>query len=145
MVEIEQRAPGWTARGLVRLHRIGGEQSREHDEVAEQEDPEPVRDNDACRRRPVVARPAYEFDPRLGGCRHAGRPNRACSMRAISGAEISRSRFSLQPNTIAPVTTARRPRIASHQIDQIAAKPAIVTKKAVTKPIGLLRGTSMAS
>ena len=40
---------------------------------------------------------------------------------------------------------ARRPRITIHQMCQISAKPVITAKKAMTKPIGLLRGISIVS
>ena len=66
-------------------------------------------------------------------------------MRAISAAEISRSRSSLQPNTRIVTAAARRPRIAIHQMCQISAKPVTTAKKAMTKPVGLLRGISMGS
>ena len=66
-------------------------------------------------------------------------------MRAISVAEISRSRSSLQPNTRTVTAAARRPRIAIHQMCQISAKPVTTAKKAMMKPVALLRGISMAS
>ena len=103
IAEIEQLGPGRSAGGVARQHRIGREQPREHDDVAEDEDPEAVGDDDARRGRSAAAPPARELGGnRVDRCyRHAGRPrpSRARSIRAISVAEISRSRSSLQPNT----------------------------------------------
>ena len=123
-------------------HRIGREQRREHDDVAEDEDPEPVSDDDARRGRPAAAAPARELGRNrgraVGRYRHAAclRPSRARSICATSAAEISCSRSSLQPNTRTATTAARRPRIAIHQICQISAKPVTTAKKAVMKPVG---------
>ena len=55
--------------------------------------------------------------------------------RQLSSAEISASRSSLQPNVPAVTTMAMMPGIAIHQMCQIAAKPVIVAKKAVMKPV----------
>ena len=84
-----------------------------------------------------------ELDDRL--LRLAPEPGRAASNRASSAAGISRSRSSLQPNVIATMTIAARPKTTSHQMCQIAANPNDTAKKAMTKPVGLLRGNSIAS
>ena len=63
---------------LPRQDRKGREQRREHDHVAEDEDPESVSDDDALRRRPAAAAPARELGWNRGwssiDCcdRHAG-------------------------------------------------------------------------
>ncbi len=58
IAEIEQLAPGRSAGGVARQDRIGGKQSRKHHDVAQDEEPEPVGDDDAhrvpARRRPPV-------------------------------------------------------------------------------------------
>src|SRR5277367_2269140 len=132
---------------LRRLNSVDREQPREYDEVAEDEDPESVGDDDARRRRPAAATPARELAGNRvdRSHRHAGRPrpSRARSIRAISLAGISRSRFSLQPKTRTVTRMARRPRIANHEMYQIAEKPATTAKKAMTKPMGVLRGISI--
>ena len=63
IAEIEQLGAGRSAGGVARQHRVGREQPREHDDVAEEEDPEPVRDDGTRRGRPAAASPAHE----LGG------------------------------------------------------------------------------
>src|SRR5215471_6418873 len=50
-----------SAGGIAPQDRKGGEQRREHDHVAEDEDPEPISDDDALRGRPAAAAPAREF------------------------------------------------------------------------------------
>ena len=57
---IEQLGAGRTARGRVHEHRVGGKQRREHHDVAQQEDPEAI-GND---------------DPLWGGAGFAGRSKR---------------------------------------------------------------------
>src|SRR5581483_3229533 len=54
-VEVEQLALERAAGGLVEQHRVGGEEAREEHEVAQEEDPESVADDDAERRRPARA------------------------------------------------------------------------------------------
>ena len=54
IVQVEQIFAARPSRGLAGEHRIGGEKRREHNDVAEQEDPEAVADNDALRCRVVV-------------------------------------------------------------------------------------------
>ncbi len=153
IAEIEQLGAGRSAGGVARQHRIGGEQRREHDDVAEDEDPEPIGDDDALRRRPAAAAPAREFGwnrgrNRVDRCyRHAGRP---ASAGPVPFAQVRRPRFRARgPRSSRTIRTmiaaARRPRITSHQICQISEKPVITAKKAMTKPIGLLRGISMVS
>src|SRR5207302_2310556 len=149
IAEIEQVTAIRSAGGLTRQDRVSREQPREHDHVAEDEDPEAVSDDNARRGRAAAAPPAREpgWD-RVDRCyRHATRPrpSRARSIRAISAAGISCSRFSLQPNTRTVIAAARRPRITIHQMCQISAKPVTTAKNAVTKPVGLLRGISIVS
>ena len=67
IVQVEKIFAARPSRGLSGEHRIGGEKRREHDDVAEQEDPEAVADDDALRgrirviesrsRRPTMAPP----------------------------------------------------------------------------------------
>src|SRR5262249_56074506 len=52
---------GRAARGIAPQDRKGREQRREHDDVAKDEDPEPISDDDALRGRPAAAAPAREF------------------------------------------------------------------------------------
>ncbi len=54
-VQVEQVTPRRPARRLAREHAVGREERGEHHDVAEQEDPEPVGDDDAFRRRPAFA------------------------------------------------------------------------------------------
>src|SRR5207248_9623269 len=123
------------------------------DDVAEDEDPEAVGDDDAGRRRAAAAMAARERGRSCRGdridCghRHAGclRLMRARSSCAISAAESSCSRSSLQPNTSIAMAAPKTARIAIHQICQISAKPAAEAKNAITIPIGLLRGISIVS
>src|SRR3984957_21192718 len=49
IVQVEKIPAARPSRGLPGEHRIGGEKRREHDDVAEQEDPEAVADNNALR------------------------------------------------------------------------------------------------
>ncbi len=72
-------------------------------------------------------------------------PQRARSICATSAAEISCSRSVLQAAINTTIAAAKKPRMASHQICQISEKPMITAKKAMMKPAGLLRGTSIAS
>src|SRR4029077_12169015 len=122
---------------------------REHRDVADDEEPEPVCNDGPRRGRAAAAAAGHKLGANcVDRCyRHAGRPkcSRARSIRAISLAGISRSRFSLQPNTRTVTKIARRPRIAIHQICQISAKPVATAKKAMTKGVALLRGISMVS
>ena len=46
---IEQLSTGRTARSRMHEHRVGGEQRREHHDVAKQEDPEAIGDDDPLR------------------------------------------------------------------------------------------------
>src|SRR3984957_2259872 len=49
IVQVEKIPAARPTRGLPGEHRIGGEKRREHDDVAEQEDPETVTDDDTLR------------------------------------------------------------------------------------------------
>ena len=134
IAEIEQLASARPARGRVRQHRIAREERREHDDVAEQEDPEAVADDDPLRRgaagamlRPVPGRRA---DAAIGCCvvavssasPRAGRQRRsrgaraarlARSIRATSSAGMMSSSWSRQAKTTkvakAPTAADGRP------------------------------------
>src|SRR5262249_8174371 len=154
IAEIEQLGSGRSPGSIALQDRIGREQRREHDHVAEDEDPEPISDDDALRGWPTATAPARELGwnrdwSSLDCCdRHAGSltsPRRARSICATSAAVISCSRSMLQPAIRTTVAAARKLRIANHQMCQINEKPMTVAKKAVMKPAGLLRGISIAS
>src|SRR5258708_22309075 len=49
IAQVEQLPPARPARGLPDQHRVGREKGREHDDVAEQENPKAVTDNDPLR------------------------------------------------------------------------------------------------
>jgi hypothetical protein len=83
--EIEQILPARPARRLGGQHGIGREERREHDDVAEQEDPEAVADDDALgclvarrvfRQMPPIQRGHADADAvRVGACL----PGRHCA------------------------------------------------------------------
>ena len=132
---------------LLRQDRIGREQRREHDHVAEDEDPEPISDDDALRGRPAAAQPAREFGWNHGwssidcvdchaGCLTSSGP---FHLRNFGGRDFV---FTLD----APAGSQhhddcgdQKLRIASHQMCQISEKPKERRQEAVTKPTGLLR------
>ncbi len=66
-------------------------------------------------------------------------------MRATSSAGISYSVRSRQAKTTKVAKAPTKPAITIHQMCQISAKPITVAKNAQMKPVGLLRGISMAS
>src|SRR5258708_19925428 len=67
----------------------------------------------------------------------------ARSMRATSLAGISYSSWSRQANTTKVAKAPTKPAATIHQMCQIMAKPITVAKKAQTKPVDELRGSSM--
>src|SRR6516164_919999 len=130
VAEIEELGSGRSAGGIAPQDRKGGEQRREHDRVAEDEDPEPISDDDPLRGRPAAAAPARELRWNRGwssiDCRdrhEAASPHRARSICATSAAEISCSRSMFHPAIRTTVAAARKPRIANHQMCQISEKP----------------------
>src|SRR6516164_3208053 len=152
IAEVEELGSGRAAGGITGQDRIGREQRREHDHVAEDENPESISDDDSLGRRPAAAAAARELcwnsDQWSVECRcnrHVGLIYRACSICAISLAEISSSRSMLQPAIRTTMMAATKLRMANHRMCQISAKPKTVAKKAVTKPAGLLCGNSIAS
>ena len=139
-------------------HRVGREQRREHDDVAEQEDPEPVGDDDALRRQPRRPR-ASRCPPTRGRCDARPRPERAARLRqpAVMSARLRRWRARPRrapfgwPGRCCATSSAgmlvprpgparRRPRRSRrrraratptiHQMCQISAKPVSVAKNA---------------
>ena len=54
-LQVEELERPGSARGRVRQHRVGRIEAREHHEVGQEEDPEPVGGDDALRRRSAVA------------------------------------------------------------------------------------------
>ena len=67
ILQIEQILPARPACSLSGQHRVGGEERREHDDVAEQEDPEAVADYDSLRGRIRVIENGYGGAPSLLG------------------------------------------------------------------------------
>ena len=67
----------------------------------------------------------------------------ALSIRATSSAGISYSVRSRQAKTTKVAKAPTSATAASHQMCQIIAKPAMVAKKAQTKPVALFRGISI--
>src|SRR5260370_14176306 len=146
MAQLEQVAAGRSAGGLSGQHRVGGEQCREHDDVAQQEDPKPVSDDDAYRRRTAAAVAAhYRRYPRPGelgsACLGAHAKSLSCgrarSARPNCSPDTSSSTRSIQPKASRVSTAHASPKIASHQMCQIRAKPVTTAKKAGTNPLGL--------
>ena len=83
--------------------------------------------------------------PRLAPAPLARAVYRVRSAAANVSAEILLSARSTQPKASKVAAAQIKPRIAIHQMCQIIAKPVMTAKNAVTKPLGLLRGTLMAS
>src|SRR5216684_1488152 len=146
IVQIEELAPGRSAGGVARQHRIGGKQRGKQHDVAEDEDPEPVSD-DGTGRCQAAAVPLQGIgrQPINRDNAHATprRPDRARSIRAISTAGIAVSRASIQPNANNVIAAPARLSATNHQMCQIRAKPVADVKKAMTNPVALLRGTSI--
>src|SRR6185437_13111025 len=69
----------------------------------------------------------------------------ARSRRATSSAGIRISSWSRQANTTNVAYAPASPSRTSHQMCQMSAKPVTTAKKAVTNPVGLLRGMWMGS
>src|ERR1700722_10501705 len=97
VVEVEQLMAAWATRGRTGQYRVGGEEGRKHDDVAEQEDPEAVADNDTLRddllRR---TRGGAMHDYSGLGAAHDTAPR---PMRAASAAGMTSSVRSRQANT----------------------------------------------
>src|ERR1700722_16484911 len=165
IMQIEQILAARPACGLSREHSIGGEERREHDDVAEQEDPKAVADNNALRCRVGVIQNNRGRAPRLLAPAVAvvcaclkGRHERAStvatasprarrfarSMRATSSAGISYSVRSRQAKTTNVAKAPSRATMTSHQICQIMPKPPKLAKNAPIKPVGLFLGISIA-
>ena len=128
-------------------HRIGREQRREHDDVAEQEQPEAVGDDDRVEAGPPPPAPGTSS---VGS---ALRTVASCSCAPLHAAEarVPSARSRAAETSISAIVApaehqratkrARKPTIASHQMCQISAKPPIKAKKAMTTPTALLRGS----
>ena len=65
-------------------------------------------------------------------------------MRATSSAGMTYSSWSRQANATKVANAPTKPAATIHQMCQISAKPMTVAKNAQTKPVGELRGISMA-
>src|SRR6516165_11942862 len=119
IAEVEELGSSRSARGVARQDRIGREQRREHDHVAEDENPESISDDDSLGRRPAAAAAASERYWNRGwsslecccDCHASASPHRVRSICAISAAEISCSRSVLQPAVSTTTAAARKPRI----------------------------------
>src|SRR6202020_2639858 len=165
IVQVEQIPAARPSRGLAGEHRIGGEKRREHNDVAEEKDPEAIADNDAlrcrvgviqsdCGRAPRLLAPAVAVVRACLKGRHE-RPSTvatasprarrlARSMRATSSAGISYSVRSRQAKTTNVAKAPTRATMTSHQICQIIPKPPKLAKNAQMKPVGLFLGISLA-
>src|SRR5579859_5662906 len=160
ITQIEQIPARRTAGGGALQHGEGGEDRREHDDVGQQEDPEAETDDDALVGRttcPAIRTMAelVGVDRVSDGGAHAdkSRAVRACSrmwrrsrsMRATCAAGIMNSSSRRQAKATKTPYAPARPNSTSHQICQIIANPISEEKKAVTTPVGVLRGISIAS
>ena len=147
-------------------HRVGREERGEHDDVAEQEDPEAVADDDALGDRSGRQRLRVGTFRRRG-LGDSGRSSPAVASKRAHGVGCSWARCLAARAAVGPVdardlvgrndvlvlsrqanTTkvAKAPTNATatiHQMCQISAKPMMVAKKAQTKPVGVFRGISM--
>ena len=143
----------------ARQHRIGREEGREHDDVAEQEDPEAVAGDDALGRGPApvaLACGSHACASVSAAVAHCG----SLSRRVLARSRDARPVAAIDPRDF--LCRNRRPRRGRarrtrrrwqrrrrarrstiHQMCQISAKPIMVAKKAQTKPVGELRGISM--
>src|SRR5262245_12057515 len=164
-VDVEKLRCARATRGGFRQHRMRSEECREHDEVGEQKDPEAEADDDALRGRTRLAVTGCFDSPMPRDCErgrsgrhqcrstHAGFSCKASvraarfarSMRATSSTGITLSDTSRQANTTNVAYAPTRPSAAIHQMCQMSAKPTTMANTDVTKPVGELRGTSMAS
>src|SRR3984957_1106825 len=151
MAQLEQFSAGRSSGGLSGQHRVGGEQSREHDDVGKQEDPKSVADDDSHRRGPLTAashRRSQSGELRRTNLRaHAGVApcSRVRSAAANCSPDTSFSMRSIQPKATNVSEAQANPMIANHPICQISAKPVTTAKNAVTNPLGLLLGSSIDS
>src|ERR1700758_2652502 len=147
---IEDLGARQAARGRPRQHRVGCKQRGEHHDVAQQEDPEAVGDDDplggvagfACHCRGGLV------DLMIDGNQDVHAAISACcsaSKRAILSAGISISSSSRKAKSSMATKMPSVPSAAIHQICQISAKPETTAKNAITKPIGLFFGISIAA
>ena len=162
--QIEQIRRARSAGGRVREHRIGRVESREQDEVGEQEDPEAVGGDDALRRGALLAAVVVA---RCRACADRASASRCIGTRcdARLAALDERERGPARRSRVDPRDLVGRQlvfgmvapgeddegregadepdRSTIHQMCQISAKPVTTAKKATTKPVGLLRGISI--
>ena len=165
--QVEQVAAARAAGGGVGEHRVAREQRREQDDVADQEDPEAVGDDDALRRsvrRLLGERLGVAADKRTSaagdparvrlrpGAHESGLSVRSAASRAARlarstlatvAAGIASSCSSRQATTTNTAQAPTKATATSHQMCQISAKPMMVEKKAQMKPAELLRGMWM--
>ena len=90
--QVEQLAAARSACRVADQHRVGREEGREHDDVAEQEDPEAVADDDALRTSPPAACPSvcWWYDDSRSCRGDAGHFGRGC-VDGAHGAACSRA------------------------------------------------------
>src|SRR6267154_4086964 len=147
---VEQLHATWTACGRVSEHRVGGKDRRKHHDVAQQEDPEAVANDDplgsgtgfTCTRPRLVTNLIINCDSDVHTAISAWF---ACSKRAIcsAGISISSSSRNAKASMVRKMPIAPAPAI--HQMCQIIAKPLTTAKNAVMKPVALFFGTSIGS
>ena len=167
--QVEQLAAARAACGGVGQDCVGREQRREQDDVADQEDPEAVGDDDAlgcavsvllgerggvgvaADRGQAATGDAPGIGLRAGGHEAglsvgsaASRAARlARSMLATVAAGIASSCSSRQATTTNTPQAQTKATTTSHQMCQISAKPIVAEKNAQMKPAALLRGMWM--
>src|SRR5579859_1510261 len=135
IVEIEQFAATRATRGGIHQNRIGGEEGREHDDIAEQEDPEAVAHDDTLRDDLLRRMRGHAMHADSGfGAAHDTAPR---AMRATSAAGMTSSVRSRQANTTKVAYAPIAATITSHQMCQISENPMMVAKKAQIKPVAL--------
>src|ERR1700722_1405268 len=146
---IEQLGAGRTTCRGVHEYRVARKERGEHDDVAQQEDPEAVSDHNPLWERPRFTcawkrrlRDAIDCD----GDVHAAAP--ACWARsnsAICSAGTSNSVRPRDAKMSSGTNAPKSPKPAIHQMCQIIAKPIMTAKNALTKPVALFFGISIDS
>src|SRR5258708_23808122 len=167
IAQVEQLPPARPAGRLPDQYRVGREEGGEHDDVAKQENPEAVTDDDALRHQltgramPIHRLPGVLDASRIGatGSRleaahgavrsPASASLRALrlarSMRATDSAEMTPSCRSRQAKTTKVAYAPNASSATINQMGQIRAKPMKDAKKEQLKPVGLFRGISMSA
>src|ERR1700759_1566838 len=134
----------------MREHRVSSEDRRKHHDVAQEEQPEAVPNDDplcsrtrlACTQPPLVTNLIVNCKSDIHIAISAWC---TCSNRAIcsAGTSISSSARNAKTSMVKNAPIAPTPTI--HQMCQISAKPAMTAKNAVMKPVALFFGISIGS